>query len=350
MEGEEEHSEDEGSFRKASIPKRMAIVLAGGLVNIIFGLIVYFVLMSTNIEHTSLIVDSTIQDYAAKQAGIQQNDEIIKINGKNIHLKSDLEKILNSTKGEELVVTVKRNGNIEEIKVIPTKVPYKTTGIYLEGTGNGESTKIITLEPNSVAEESGIQANDKILKINGIEVRNQQEIMEKINEQTEGTLILTLQRGTETREIEITPKEDYYYYLGIYFKTAENNLINNVYYAYWETVDFMGSLVDNIKMIFTGKVQINQMMGPVGISEVVTKTSSIADFVYILALVSVSLGVTNLLPVPALDGGKLLLLLIEAIRRKPFKEKTEINVQLIGMAVLITFAICVTYNDILRLL
>ena len=68
-----------------------------------------------------------------------------------------------------------------------------------------------------------------------------------------------------------------------------------------------------------------------------------------LALISLSLGVTNLLPIPALDGGKILLLLIEAVRRKPLNEKTEINIQLLGFSLLIALSLYVTYNDILRI-
>ena len=103
-------------------------------------------------------------------------------------------------------------------------------------------------------------------------------------------------------------------------------------------------------MLFTGKVRVNQFMGPVGISEVVANTNKVADFVKILALISLSLGVTNLLPIPALDVGKFLLLLIEAIRGKKLSEKTEINIQLIGFAFLITLSLYITYNDILRIL
>ena len=102
-------------------------------------------------------------------------------------------------------------------------------------------------------------------------------------------------------------------------------------------------------MIFTGGVSVDQMMGPVGISEVVAKTSGIREFIYMLALISLSLGVTNLLPIPALDGGKILLLVIEAIRKKPLSERTEINIQLIGFSILIALSLYITYNDILRI-
>lgn len=91
------------------------------------------------------------------------------------------------------------------------------------------------------------------------------------------------------------------------------------------------------------------MMGPVGISEAVAKTNGIQEFIYLLALISLSLGVTNLLPIPALDGGKILILIIEAIRRKPMKQETEINIQLLGFSILIALSLYVTYNDILRI-
>ena len=149
-------------------------------------------------------------------------------------------------------------------------------------------------------------------------------------------------------QIEITPEVKSNYYMGVYLKMAENNFANNTYYAFFETGDFAFSIVDNLKLLFTGNVSIDQMMGPVGIGGVVAETNDLADFIYILALVSISLGFTNLLPFPPLDGGKIVILLIEAIRRKPLKEKTELTIQMIGFMVLMGLAVIVTYNDILR--
>ena len=103
-------------------------------------------------------------------------------------------------------------------------------------------------------------------------------------------------------------------------------------------------------MLFTGKVRVNQFMGPVGISEVIVKTNEVSDFVNLMALISLSLGITNLLPIPALDGGKFVLILIEAIRRKKLSERMEININLLGFDFLITLSIYITYHDILRML
>ena len=105
----------------------------------------------------------------------------------------------------------------------------------------------------------------------------------------------------------------------------------------------------NLKQIFTGNVGVDQLTGPVGISGVVAQTKNTSQFIYILALISVSLGVTNLLPFPPLDGGKIVILIIEAIRRKPIKENVEIAIQMAGFFLLIGLSIFVTYNDILRI-
>jgi len=200
-----------------------------------------------------------------------------------------------------------------------------------------------------VQKRRGIKPNDEILKINQKQVKNQTEVIEIINQEGNEKLLFTIKRGNEELEIEVIPDINYTYYLGVYFKTAENNLPNNLYYAIFETRDFSMSVFENLKMLFSGKVRIDQFMGPVGISEVVAQTNQIQDFISILALISLSLGVTNLLPIPALDGGKILLLIIEAIRRKKLSEKVEINIQLAGFALLIGLSIYITYNDILRI-
>ena len=103
-------------------------------------------------------------------------------------------------------------------------------------------------------------------------------------------------------------------------------------------------------MLFTGNVGVKDLTGPIGISQVVSNTTTFTNYIYIISVISVSLGVTNLLPVPALDGGKILILIIEAIRRKPLKKETEVQIQLIGFSILIALSLVVTYNDVLRII
>jgi len=121
---------------------------------------------------------------------------------------------------------------------------------------------------------------------------------------------------------------------------------NNAFVA---TGNFFLSIFESLKMLFTGAVSIDQFMGPIGISSIVSETKAFAEFIYLLALVSLSLGVTNLLPIPPLDGFKFLLLIIEGIRRKPFSEKFEYSMQFIGFFLLLVLSIYIAYNDVLRI-
>ena len=114
MEGEEERSENEGSFSKASIPKRIAIVVAGATVNIVFGLLVYFILMSTSNTYVTNQINSTIDGYAAQEIGLQQNDKIIELNGKKIKNKDDINKVMQNANGSEMHLKIERNEKIIE--------------------------------------------------------------------------------------------------------------------------------------------------------------------------------------------------------------------------------------------
>ena len=91
------------------------------------------------------------------------------------------------------------------------------------------------------------------------------------------------------------------------------------------------------------------MVGIVGISDIVVNTNGFFEYLYIVALISLSLGITNLLPLPPLDGGKILIYIIELIRRKPMKEETELKIQTWGFSILIALSIYVTCNDIIRI-
>ena len=345
MDGEEERSENEGSFSKASIPKRIAIVAAGATVNIVFGLIVYFILMSTSNTYVTNEINTVIDGYAAQEIGLQQNDKIVELNGKKVKSKYDLNKVMKKSNGNEINLKIERNEEVLEYNIKPTEVKNKSTGIYLD-----ENCKILTVEKDSSAEKCGLQANDKIIKINNQEINGDyNKIIELIQEKGTNTMTITVERNRQEISFELTPDYISSYYLGVNLKQAESKFINYMIYGGIETKEFAFSIIDYIKKIFTGGVSVDQMMGPVGISEVVAKTNGFREFIYMLALISLSLGVTNLLPIPALDGGKILILLIEAIRRKPLNEKTEINIQLTGFSILIALSLYITYNDILRI-
>ena len=345
MEGEDEASEDDRSFSKASIPKRIAICAAGAIVNIIFAIIVYFIVMAASGVYISNVVDSTIPEYAAEQAGIQSGDMIVELNGEKVDNKYDLDDIMQNANGEEILVKVQRNGEVLEFNIKPTEVQSKVTRMYLD-----DKCQVIMVDKGSSSEKQGIQANDVITKINNEETNGDtNKIIEALQQEGTGTIPLTIQRGNAEINIELTPDYVSTYYLGVNMKMAPDTFLNRCYYGLVETKTFVFSIVDNVKQLFSGNVGIDQMTGPIGIGEMVSQTNGFREFIYLMALISISLGVTNLLPIPALDGGKILILIIEAIRRKPMKPENEINIQLLGFSILIALSIYVSYNDILRL-
>lgn len=265
MLGEEERSEEEGSFNKAKVLHRILIVAAGAIVNIIFAIIVFFFLSIFSGYNISTTVSEIMPESKENLLGIEIGDKIVKINNEKIRLKSDISNALMDSDGSNVKIVIEREGKQLEFEVKPTE--------YAEDT----------------------------------------------------------------------------YILGVQVALIEATLKEKIYYSFWETVNFVESMFKTVKLLFTGNIKIDQMTGPIGISEIVVKSSGIYNFVYLLCLISLSLGVTNLLPIPALDGGRIFLLIIEGIRGKALKEEIELGIQSAGFLLLILLSLYVSYKDILRI-
>lgn len=348
MEGEEEYSDSEDSFNKKSVPKRIAIVVAGGGVNIIFGLLVYFILATSSGNYISTVVEDVLPE--ANNSQIQAGDRIVKVNDKTIHLKSDLDNAVAQSNGESINVEVERNGEILSLDVIPIKEDAKNTGIYFSAVESELNTKIEAVYPESPAEKAGIKKDDIIIKVNGEDVGNDPYKVVNLTQQAEGnSIVYTIRRDNNDIDITVDAVVVSQYYLGVELLKADNNLLTNMAYGFWDTVDFSVSIIDNLKTLFTGNVSIDQLMGPIGISSLVADTNGFLDFIYVLALISLALGVTNLLPIPPLDGWKVIVYLIEAIRRKPMNERIQINIESFGFILMILLSLYVAYNDVLRI-
>ena len=289
-------------------------------------------------------------NYAAKESGIEAGDKILKINNKRVRLKSDIDKFLQGSNGEELKITIDRNNQQQEILIKPTPVEIKSIGIYLGIENENLSSEIKGVYENSPAQNIGLKEGDIIVEIDGNNCENDPyKVVDLINESKKDKIQIKIKRNEEIKTAEVTPKTQTTYKMGVTFKVADNTFNNNVYYGFWDTIDFSTSIIDNLRLLFTGNVSVDQLTGPIGISEAVSKTKGIVEFVYLIALISLSLGVTNLLPFPPLDGGKIVILLIEAIRKKPIKQETETRIQLAGFFLLIFLSIYVAYNDLSRI-
>ena len=142
-----------------------------------------------------------------------------------------------------------------------------------------------------------------------------------------------------------------FFILSIIFYLSEKpeaNFLASILYGLENTGTYVGLVFEGLGKLFTGSIGINQLTGPIGISGMVAKTSGLFDFVNLLSVISLSLGITNLLPLLPLDGGKIVIYIIEAIRKKPMKKNIEIWLQTAGFTAMIILSIFVAYNDVVR--
>lgn len=213
------------------------------------------------------------------------------------------------------------------------------------------------------AEAAGLQAGDRIVKINNKKINIFREITYYIMMNPSEELDVVYKRGGEKHTATITPKQDESgnYYMGIKGSTeyTKANLLTATQYGAYEVKFWISTTIESLKMLVTGEVGTDQLSGPVGIVDVVDDTYKesknygavvvIMQMLNIGILLSANLGVMNLLPLPALDGGRLVFLIVEAIRGKRVPPEKEGWVHAAGMVLLLALMAFVMYNDIVKL-
>ena len=221
----------------------------------------------------------------------------------------------------------------------------------IAGYGSNEIDKVI---PNSPADKVGIQSGDLIIKINENKVKNIYDINSIISKNQKEEMDFQINREGNILNVTIKPEyseENQMYLIGITSK-LDHSIIKSICLGADRTLEMSKMLLKSIKIMFSGSFKMEYLSGPVGVVQLIGSESSkgFLNFLQILGLISVNLGVFNLLPIPALDGGKFLFLLIEALRGKPIDEKIEQGLSLIGISLLFSLMIYVTiFNDIGRL-
>lgn len=211
------------------------------------------------------------------------------------------------------------------------------------------------------AYENGLQPDDTIIKINGERIYLFKEI--SLHTMSEGNREweIVYERDGEQHTTTLTPvQSEDGYAIGVqakeYYQAKGFKLFQ---YSWYEVRFWLKTTVKSLKMLVQGKLTKDDMKGPIGVAQVIGDTIEVtkdegfftvfSNLVNIALLLSVNLGVMNLLPVPALDGGRILLLLVEAVIRRPLPQKLEIAIQMTGIVLLLLLMVFVVFNDILNL-
>lgn len=216
---------------------------------------------------------------------------------------------------------------------------------------------IDTVEPGTPAEAAGLLPGDRFLEINGIAVEGVETVQAEIAKNPGAPVELVVQRGTESFTVQITPRYDEEQgraLIGIYF--GQKRVTIGFGEAIPYTFQSVGSMVNQIFIFLRGLITqgagVNEMAGPIGAIAIVkeeTQQNGLFAYLTMAASISVNLGLFNLLPIPGLDGSRLLFLALEAIRRKRIDPNKEGLVHLIGVGVLLLLMLPVYIRDILRL-
>ncbi|MBP5385251.1 MAG: RIP metalloprotease RseP [Lachnospiraceae bacterium] len=237
--------------------------------------------------------------------------------------------------------------------------------LFVVGSDGYPTAKLLDITPGSPAEAAGLQAGDDIVSFNGSSVHMFSEVtlLTMFSDGNEATIEFI--RNGEHHQVRLRPSynEEYGRYMfGIVGGDYDMEItpLKSIKYAYYYVIYEVKSVVKSLEWLVIGKLSAKELSGPIGMATIVGEEydyakaaggipAVILTMLSLGSLLSANLGAMNLLPIPGLDGGKLLLLIVEAFRRKPLSAKTEGAINLLGVVLLIALMVFVMYNDISRL-
>lgn len=315
MEGESESSESSRAFCNQKPWKRLLVVIAGAFLNAVLGLIIFIIIFSMTAPFFSTTISNIDPNSYAATSGLQVGDKVVKLNKHKINFYPDINLYSSEFKdGADTTLTVKRGTEKLEIITKPSYIKqiitYDEIGATVEETVNGK-----TETTHSPYKKDFIPSDDLIGSVD-----TQESYKIGI-----GFEYLPVNAGT------------------IFVEGAKYTVfvIKMVYKAFFDMI--------------TGNVGLEQMSGPVGVVNVVNEAVnsgkySIINILNLMGMLTINLGVFNLLPIPALDGSRGVFIILEMIRRKPIPTEKENLVHVIGFMCLMIFIVFITFNDILNLI
>ncbi len=377
-EGSVSEPERTRAFNNKSLGERFTIVVAGPLFNFIFAVLAYWVIYGLGVTGLKPIVGSVEESSVAMQAGFRAGDKITEINGQGTPTwNTALEKLVAGViDGSVATVSVKDTRGYERwLEVDLASIP-------IDAMAEGNLLRLLGVEPvrpaipaiigevanQGAAREAGLVAGDRIVAVDGAAVRDWQHWVELIRAAPGIPLSVRLSRGGDDMEIVLTPEEKVSEeggtigFIGVgldpdfnadqsLFAVEAYPLHTALVKGIRKTLDMTVITLQILARMITGEASLKNLSGPVSIAQYAGQTAQlgIVAFLGFLAIVSVSLGVLNLLPVPLLDGGHLFYYLIEFFKGSPVSESVQLLGQRIGIVLLFGLMTLAIYNDIIRL-
>lgn len=365
------------SFNKQSVWRRMAIVAAGPLANLLLAVLIYWGNFWVGVEELRPIFGHPVLSSPASQAGISNGERLLTIDGVSVQSWPEMRWQLYSLARTRDTVQLELINLRHEISVRRLDLSSVRTsgwdGDALDQLGLSFYQPFIPpiigkLSPDGSALASGLKLDDEILKIDHKSVDSWQSVVRLVRASAGRSLYFEVLRDGSPLGIDIVPVStnengQEIGRIGAGVKTPENAREELLVTVRYGVVDAFGKAIDEtwdktifslsmIAKMLTGEVSWHNISGPVTIADYAGQSakSGPGQYLKFIALVSISLGVLNLMPIPILDGGHLLYYAVEAIRRKPLSDRSVEIGQKIGLFLLILLMACSFYNDITRLI
>lgn len=358
------------AFTRKTVAQRMAIVVAGPVANFILAILLFWIVLLGGERGLIPVIGSVEPISIAAKAGLEVGQEIIAIDG----VTTPTEQLV----AKQLIGRLGESGNIHFTVRYPNSTLNYEVDVPLDGWMRGvkdpdpfkglgieQAYPVIVGEvtANSPAERASFAAGDKILKVDEVSINNWQVWIDYIRSHTAKPIVVQVERNQQLISLSVTPesfteKGVSYGRIGVASKPLSEDLFRRYDYSVGgafiagleRTWDSAGFVLLSVKKLILGDISIKNLSGPVSIAKVAGSSAQMGlkSFVAFVALLSVFLGVFNLLPIPVLDGGHLLYLTIELIKGKPVSEQLQILAYQFGFAVVIGLSVLALYNDIMR--
>lgn len=377
MEGEDEESPEPRAFNNAKVWKRMIVVIAGAVMNIILGFVLMFVVVVQQDSYSSTEVQSFPATSFSSCTGLQSGDVIKEINGYGISTSMDFNYPISTAElktvdgstleiykedcGNNLynmavsLVQDKNNKLSDEQVSKVNELLYKSSNEIAKAKSKEDAFSVYENYYKKINDACGIK-DYKVEKIVEKETRKRYTADILVERNGEEKLLKNVQFFTYTTKDNSDPQVS----IDFYVKPIEKTFGSVISQTFKQTISTCKMIYASLGGLLTGKFGLKDMSGPIGIASAVTTVASeslssgfmsaVNSIIYVMMIITVNLGLFNMLPFPALDGGRFVFLIIEAIRGKSVPRKVEAIVNGIGMGLLILLMILITANDIFKLI
>lgn len=361
MVGEDGEEDGPGSFGYASVWGRISVVAAGPIFNFILAFVFALVITSV-MGYDPPKVLSVEENSPAEEAGLQVGDIITSFQGKPISIGRDISlyESLYGMQQDQIKMTVKRDGKKIDLNFKAASEKKYMLGFSYVPDGEPEITEVFV---DGAMMKAGVLAGDVITAVDGTKVSTGEELQTYLGEHPlgENAVTITVSRDGKEKEFTVQPTVRTQVSTGFVYNLyrEKTNFFGVLKYSAVEVRYWISSTIDSLGLLIKGTFRVNDLSGPVGIVDAIGSSVEEAksegtvvmwmQMFYWAILLSANLGVMNLLPLPALDGGRLVFLLIEAVTKKKVNPNIEGMIHFAGFVLLMALMVFVFMNDIKRL-